>query len=329
MGVFVRPEAESKSYRDIEDFYVFRCIAAGLAVVVALVFVIGGFVALASLHQEKINDSQLGAYYTDGAIEGQRFDHVMKPGSKAWVINDHVYKLPARQITWITGPGKETDADTLTFQAKGGEVMQLSLSTRVFLNDDDKTFGSFFTSICQKFECWKGSTGGHTRDNTGWNRMLRETIGNPEEAVARDVGLRYDADKLRYDANVRAEFARDFAEGFAKAQTQQFGGDQFFCGRIPQGDGCSDVTVRVTNIQYGNEDLEHVREQRELAVQQEKLAVQQEAAAKAQQRVNAAKATPEYERLTRAQAMLKCAEKPDCTLIFSNGGDTPVAVPAR
>ena len=329
MGVFVRPEAESKMYKDMEDYYVFRVIAAVIGGVLAVVLLIGGFIALASLHQEKIDDSQLGAYYTDGPFEGRHFDHVMRSGSKAWVYNDHVYKLPARQITWISGPGHEADAEALTFQAKGGEEMSIELSTRLFLNDDNATFRKFFTSVCQKFSCWEGSTGGKVKDQTGWNRMLRETIGNPEQAVVRDVGLRYDAEKLRYDPAVRAEFARQFADAFVDAQATTFGSSQFFCGADPD-NGCKPIVVRVTNIQFTNKDLEHVREQQKLAERQEALAVQQEAAAKAQQRVNVAKATPEYTALSQAQAMVECAKNPQgCNLTIIVGSDGKTTVPAK
>jgi hypothetical protein len=327
MSVFVRPEAENKAYKDASDFYLFRMVAFGVFAVVAIVAIIGGFAALAQLHQEKIDDSQLGAYYTDGPLEGRHFDRVMKPGSKAWVVNDKVYKLPARQITWIAGAGTEADADPLTFQTKDGAEMKVELSTRLFLNDDNATFRKFFTAVCQKFECWKGSTGGHVKDQTGWNRMLRETVGNPQAAVIRDIGLKYDSEELRYDTRVRAAFASQFADDFSAAQASQFGSSQFFCGDDPAGD-CKPITVKVTNIQYTNNDLEHVREQRQVAERQEQLAVEQEKAAKAQQRVNAAKATTEYERLTKAQAMLKCAETQGCSLTFivGNEGSVPVAV---
>lgn len=280
----------------------------------------------AACTQQRVNEAEIGVHYTDGPIEGRHFEDVLEPGDAIWVWNDSVYKLPARQITWITGPGEEADAPSLVFTAKGGERMVMELSTRFFLNttmDEDKEpFKSFFNELCDKYDCWDGALDG-TDPSDGWNRMLRDTVGNPQQAAANALGLEYDADKLRYDNATREAFADAFADEFERLMAEEVDVSNIFCGPgYERGNtSCPAISVKVTNVQFDNGEREGIREQQRLAEEQEALAVEQEAAARAQQRVNEAKATPEFERLAQAEAMKACAANPECTLVINVGGD--------
>lgn len=289
-----------------------------------LLLVLAVVALAAACTQEKVDEAQVGVYYTDGPIEGRKFDKVLEPGDSAWVFNDHVYRLPARQITFISSGGEEADAGPLTFRAKGGEELQVELTTRFFLNSDRNVIRQFFLEICQKFNCWEGATsGGKVKTNDGWGRMLRETIGNPQQAVVRDVGLEFSADAIRYDNETRDAFATAFAQGFADAQKNLLGGKDYFCGPgYERGSTkCPNIAVEITSVRYTNNDLETQREQRELAAQREQTAIANEAAAKAEQRVIAAKATPELQAYNEAQAILECAKRPECTMIIQVGDE--------
>jgi hypothetical protein len=287
-----------------------------------------GLLALvgAACTNQRVDEAQIGVRYSDGWIEGKHFEKVVEPNDSEWVWNDHVYKLPARQITWISGPGEEADAPAVEFSAKG-EPMTLELATRFFLNSNEEVLKPFFLEICQKFDCWDGAIGGQD-PNDGWNRMLRETFGNPQQAVLKDLGLEFNGEDLRYNNETRDEFARRFAEEFADAQKRLIGNGDYFCGPgyVRGDDKCPNISVEVTSIQFADPAREGIRAAKILAAEQQSLAVEQEKAAQAQQRVNAAKATPEYERLNQAQAMVKCAENPECQLTIIVGGDGTVGV---
>jgi hypothetical protein len=301
-----------------------RAVVGTVVTVLVACLLVGGIIALASLRNKRVSDAEIGVHYTEGPIEGRHFEDVLEPGDSQWVVNDNVYKLPARQITWISGPGDEADAPALTLTAQGGEKMQVELATRFVLNttldENQNPFKTFFTGICQKFDCWDGAVGGQD-PNDGWNRMLRETVGNPQQAAANTLGLQFEGEALRYDNETRTRFAREFADEFEKLQKEEVGISNAFCGPsyVRGEEDCPAMSVKVTNVVFLDPAREAIQEQRKLAEQQEALAVDQERAAVAQQRVNAAKATPEYQRLTTAQAMQECAKRPECSMTFIIG----------
>lgn len=286
--------------------------------------------------QERVNEAEIGVYYTDGPLEGEHFDRVLDPGQSAFVVNDHVYRLPARQITWITGPGDEADAPALEFTAAGGESMVMELSTRLYLNtsmdDNDEPFKTFFTGICQSFDCWDGSIENSPGADAGWNRMLKQLVGNPQRAAAIAVGLRYDAEQLRYDSAIQEEFADAFAEEFERLQADEVGVANIFCGPgyKRDGDNCPAVGVKVTRVTFKDDDREGIREERQLAERRQALAVVEQQTAAAEQLVNATRVTPQYIADQQVQAAIACANNPDgCNLtIILNGDDVSTTVNA-
>lgn len=278
---------------------------------------------------QKVDEAHVGVKYTDGPIEGKKWDGVVQPGGSHTVVNDHVYQLPARQVTYIAGSNAdgekcaECDRRALTLTAKGGERMDIELAVRFFLNTRSGTLKPFFLEICQKHDCW---------NDEGWTKMLNETFGNPMEAVVNDVGLNFEAEQLRYNNEVKDEFASTFATTFVESQKRLIGHGDYFCGPgydREDDESCPQLSVEVTGVVFHDPEREGIREAQELAVEQEQLAVQQEATAVAQQRVNQAKATDEYLALQQAEAMLACAENPQgCNLTVIVGDEgVSVAVP--
>jgi len=305
-----------------------------IATVVAVVMVIGCLVAVVGLRQQRVNEAEIGVYYTDGPFEGQHFDRILEPGDSAWIYNDHVYKMPARQITWITGPGEDADAPALTFTAQGGEQMVMTLTTRFELNTTldhgEGPFKDFFTGICQSFDCWEGSINNNPGNDEGWNRMLNMIVGNPQIAAAKNLGLAYEAESLRYSTETREEFASAFADEFERLMSGEAGVSNIFCGPgYKRGEAeCPPISVRVTDVQFADPTREAIREQEQLAQRQVALAEQQRQAAAAQQTVNAATATPEYVARLQAEAMRDCAQRDGCSLsIVITDGSTQTAVP--
>lgn len=289
----------------------------------ALLFVL----AFGACTQERVDEAHVGVRYTDGEIEGQKFDKVVAPGGAEWVFNDHVYKLPARQVTYISGSQEGADAPPLVLTAKNGEKMNVELTVRFFLNSREEALKPFFLEICQKHDCW---------EDEGWITMLNETFGNPQQAVINDIGLDYDAEELRYNNAVKDDFADTFASTFVTSLGRLVGRDDYFCG--PGYDredesSCPGLSVEVNSVTYANTDLEGFREAAEVAEGKVELSVQEEAAAAAQARVDAARATPEALALQEARAILLCAENPEgCSLSVTRiegGNDVGVSVPAN
>lgn len=287
---------------------------------------------------ERVNESQIGIVYTHGPIEGDRFLKVLPPGSSQTVIDDEVYRLPARQITFVTGnddkdpnlPCPECDRRAIRFTAKGGVSMLLDLTTRSFLNYRTNAMKPFFNEICQKHDCWT---------DKGWVVMLNQTFGKPLEDVVKDVGLTYDPEKLRYDAETKTAFAKQVAREFVGYQKRVLSRGDFFCGqgydadeKDPKAESyCPDIASSVTDVVFADPKRESVHEREQLSKSEQALAKQELETAKAQQAVNAAKATPENLELIKAEAMRKCAENPGgCQLTVIIGAEPgQVTVPVR
>ncbi len=279
----------------------------------AVLVLLGLTLVLGACAVEKVDEAHVGVGYTDGFIEGQKFDGVVPPGGSRTVGNDHVYQLPARQVTYIAGSAEGADSGPLTLTAANGEKMNVELTVRFFLNTREETLKPFFLEICQKYDCW---------GDEGWVAMLRDTFGNPQQAVINDIGLNYNAEELRYNNEVKDSFASEFATTFVDSLGRLVGRDDYFCGPgyKRNEDNCPDLSVEVNSVTYASADLEGIREQQVLAQEQVELAVQEEASAAAQARVDAARATPQSIALMEAEAILACAQKPDgCNLTVING----------
>lgn len=290
-----------------------RKILIRLAPLVAVLVLVG-----ACAH-EKVDEAHVGVRYTDGPIEGRKWEKIVEPGGSEWVFNDHVYQLPARQVTYIADADEGADTGPLELTAKGGEAMHIELAVRFFLNTRAEAFRPFFLEICQKHDCWT---------DDGWVTLMNETFGNPMRAVVSDIGLEYDAEELRYDNGVRDDFAARFAERFVKGQERLIGRGDYFCGpgyKRKESKSCPPLSVEVTSVRFADPERESIREKEELAIEQEDLAVQEEKTARARQKVNEAKATPEYLELQKAEAMVACAQNPQgcqLTVIVSSDGRT-------
>jgi regulator of protease activity HflC (stomatin/prohibitin superfamily) len=285
--------------------------------------------ALGACSVERVNESEVGIHYSDGPIEGQRVEDIVEPGGSATVFDDTVYRLPARQVTWIASGGENADAPPLGVTAEGGEHLQVGVSIRFFLNTREDALKRFFVELCDKHDCW---------NDEGWVAMLQETFGTPLRAVASDLGLSYEAEELRYNTDIRDQFASQLADRFVSEAGRLIGRDDYFCGpgyrRGADPDsrehGCPTLSVEVLGVTFENAERENIREAQELAAEQEALAAQQAATARAQQETVRAQATPEWVRQQQAQAMRECAANPECQLtVVVSGNDVGVSVPAR
>lgn len=286
---------------------------------------------------ERVNEAEVGVYYTDGWIEGQKFERVVEPGGSATVWNDNVYKLPARQVSYIAAGASDAlapgaDGPSIIITDKDGVKLRVDMTVRFFLNSREEALKPFFLEQCQKYDCWEGVDDADGTD-TGWGKMLRDIFGNTAVTVANDIGLDYTAVELRYNNETKDEFSAAFAAGFVESQERLIGRGDYFCGPgYKRGDenSCPALSVEINKIVYANDELEGIRQARVLADEQVELAEQQEAAAAAQARVDAALATPEHIELQEAKALNTCAGNPSgCNLTVIVGSEgVGVSVPA-
>lgn len=284
---------------------------------------------------ERVDESHAGVRYNDGWVEGQSFSNVVEPGGTERVYNDHVYKLPIRQITWQTGTCDGCDAPSLLITTKDRLQLSVDLAIRGTLNTDDATLEEFFNNICNKTRsrgdeevtgCWENAD---EKGQLGWDLMLTETFGNPMIAVANDIGATFEGDSLRYTPEVKDLFAEEFAKQFSTQQGRLVGNSDYFCQpgfKRNSSDGCENLTVEVTGVKYTNETLENAPSQVQASIEAEKLAKQQELQALAEAAVQRAKATVENLALLEAEALMACASNPECTLIWDTTGNANVNV---
>lgn len=285
---------------------------------------------------EKVDEAHIGIHYSDGWIEGKKFEKIIEPGGTQFVWNDDVFQLPINQRSYIVSTkddvGDRAGGDFLVTTTKDRIKLRFEMSTRFFLNTRPEVLKAFFP-ICQKYSCWT---------DEGWDEMLTENFRIPLESVSNTIGFGYESDYLRYSAGAWSEFSNDFGKQFTAEQTKLLGQGDFFCGpgydRNKPETGCPSLPVSISGILFEEADLEAIPGKRKLAIDQKNLAEEQKQAEIARAGVqvayaNALKgaATPEVIALQQADAMNKCAANPQgCTLVVSINDDTTnVAVQPR
>jgi hypothetical protein len=284
---------------------------------------------------KKVDESHVGVRYNDGFLEGKSFEKTVDPGGSEWVYNDHVYELPTRQITWQTGDCDGCDAASLLITTKDKVQLIIDVAIRGTLNTSDGKLETFFNDICNKSRtrgdetvtgCWENAD---EEGQLGWDLMLIETFGNPQTAVANDIGATFVSADLRYNPETKDSFAKTFGKEFSSAQQRLVGDGGYFCqpGFKRNKDKCKELTVEVTRVIYSDPDLETVQTKMQLAIEQEKLAAQELNTALAQQATNRAKATTQNLALMEKEAMMACANRDGCTMSFIVGGEPEVSVP--
>ncbi len=295
----------------------------------SIVLLLLAVVLMAGCTAQKVDEAQVGVRYSDGFIEGKKFEKVIPPGGTEYTVNDHVYKLPAGQRSYIVsskdGVGDRAGGDFLVITTKDKTRLRIELSTRFFLNIRADVLKEFFLKICQKYDCWK---------DDAWAQMLAENFRVPLETVSSTIGFNYEGSELRYSSEQWNSFGTAFAEQFVTEQVKLLGRGDFFCGPGYAWDkpetGCPPLPISITNIRFDSDELESIPDQRKLALEQKSLATQQQEAAVAQAQAKVAEAnalqgaaTPEVIALRQADAMRDCAKNPQgCTLIINVDGNT-------
>lgn len=281
--------------------------------------------------------NQVGIWYAQGQVDGNKFDHCVKPSEvDKWIANNSVYWLNNDVRTWNQAPGSTDTTESLVVTAKpeagqqsGLEVLvwtQTNFKLRTWCGADEKDPNSPLV------QWWQNLGDRYDADTAdGWRDMLLNTVV-PALEKAKNVLREYTADELVL-GTVWAEAESKFANTFTTELTRLSGGT-YFCGpdyeRAPQPGTdterlCSPVQVSIKDADYRDTGIQAARNDKQKAVESAAARVAeaegQVAAANAQQ---ALYANPQWMQLQmeniRLQQIQACASAPSCRLIIGVDG---------
>lgn len=277
---------------------------------------------------------QVGLWYAQGQVDGNTFDHCVKPGTTdetTW--NDSVYWVPNNLRTWNVAPqGGDTNQPLVvtakpdTGQQSGLEVNvwpQVNLALNTYCGPDDKDPNSPLVQWWQKIgDRYDADT------EVGWKNMLNNTVV-PALEKAKNVLRAYTADELVL-GSVWADAEKQFGETFSSELERLSGGD-FFCGpdfTRARAD-CSPVQVSIKDVDYRDPGIQAARNEKQKAVEQ--AAAQVAAARGAVEAAEAQKAlygNAAWMQLQIAQKQLEvaqaCAASAKCTMVLDSSGGVQV-----
>lgn len=305
--------------------------------VIALSVVLAGVTAGCS---EIAPPDEVGLYYMKGQIDGYHFDHCFDPGSTdKWIANNEVIKLPNSLRTWNIAPNGTPGADSNTpivvnaapekDQPSGPQVSlwtQTNFSLNTFCGKDNNDKNSPIVQFWEKIGRRYGAD-----NDTGWKKMLSNTIVTALETSARSVVREYTADVL-VSGTKREEVQTKISALFQTEIKRVVGGD-FFCS--PTFDRktaelvCGEVQVLLKDVDYTNVDIQKARDEKQAAVERAAAQVAEAQgkvqAAAAQDKLYQNKAWIELELAKlKLQQVQACSANPNCTVIL--GADNGVIV---
>lgn len=302
----------------------------------AMVLALGGLTLGGTAACSEIAESDVvGLWYAQGQIDGDTFDHCVKPStSDDWSWNDSVYWVPNSLRTWNiaaqAGPGVDSTTPLVVTakpepgQTSGLEVnvyTQTTLMLNTYCGSDEKDASAPLVQWWQKIGKRYGAN-----TEEGWAAMLGATVV-PALEKAKNTLRSYTADQLVL-GTVWAEAEVAFQTAFSTELERLSGGD-FFCGPDfnRNSPDCSSVAVSINNVDYRDAGVQKARNEKQAAVERAQAAVAEAqgklAAAKAQNELYQNEAWLQLElakiELAKAQA---CAQAGGCTIILdgSTGG---------
>jgi hypothetical protein len=298
--------------------------------VVAAIFVIVLLSMLASAFKSTPVD-KVGLSYTGGPIAGTHFQRVVKPGSGQFFNGffASLRELPATQRNYIVSKnadeGDRHRADFLPGPTKDRVIAELELAVTFKLNTESGTVRRFYEQLCVKYHCEDLSPGG------GWDKLLNDNFRQVLENAVQQETRQINAADLNNNQEVISKMQRDIASHLKDDFNQVLGGN-YFCGPTfdrERPSVCPDFKFVIKNITLPAALQDAFTAQQASAAQvvvKQNEAAQAKATAEgvaAQQNAVQGSLTPQYLEYLRVQAENKCAEKPNCTLVISNGASSP------
>lgn len=308
-------------------------VAAGVAGTALVLVVLVMFVMVIMFVRgwKSVPPDKLMVHYTGGPLQGTHFVEVVPPGThtKFYGLLDNYYELPATQRTYTfsrdPNGGDKAGIDFVaapsaqSAEGVNDNVMFTFEATVYFkLNTKPDVVKDFMNQICFHDNCFEGD---------GWRAMLEQYFRpQVEQAVRIEVG-KYDRFHLYSDPATLLAINHDIGSVLKDRINTTIGGE-FFCGPDATADTCTDFGFTIKNPQPPQEVVDEYSHT--AASQQRVTTANNEAAAKVAAakgdadaqavRASAPALTPEQIDYIRAQAMQKCAENGNCTLIITDGG---------
>lgn len=304
--------------------------------------------------------TEVGLKYGEGPIEGEHFEKIVEPGSgQQFVWNDEIKTLPTTQRDYTfcnevradsNAPG--CDAPAIRVTALGGAELAFSGGlTFELATGDPETVKKFYEDVCRKFGC--------DDEDDGWAEMLRVNMRNPIEDSLQEAVRGYSVDALyagvpgegdNLDEDEALSTLTQVTEDIKKSLKETinvYTGGEFFCGpgyERSDPKNCPDFEFVITEVSPTSEavktafdsnvasrqaviDSKNKSEQERINAESraEQDKIKAEGTKAAQEALKGLYGDPNYLESRRVEAMLRCAENSNCTLVFGNGGAVNVS----
>jgi regulator of protease activity HflC (stomatin/prohibitin superfamily) len=274
----------------------------------------------------------IGLHYTGGPIDGQQFVKIIEPGSgnRFLGLQDQLALLPVTQRDYTASDDDGADGPPIVAPARGGVDMKFDVGAYFTLNTNADVARRFYERVCIKFEC---------DSDEGWNAMLKVNFRRPiEQAIQQSIrdytvnelyagvpeaGAATDEEATAILERVQDQISADLKENINTV----LGGD-FFCGPTfdRSVDECPDFEFQITSATPISDAVRNAFNDN-AASQQAVVTARNNAESalavaegnRAAQEAVQASLTPEYLRLREIEAMARCADNPNCTVVFTDG----------
>lgn len=281
-------------------------------------------------------------HYHGGPLEGNKFSHVVHPGSTAgnWNVADTRIFLPTSLRTWEIDSRERADQTTpIVAPAKDNVPVAVWLQVNILLNTNTEDQEGFEGGTLREF--WEKIGRRYDADtDNGWLDMMKVTVKPALTKAVTDTVRAYESDPLVYNTDgIYVDVQNTIGERF-QAELNRLSGGDFFCGTsfVPDwqegGGACPKPELILTNIDFANADIQTARDGRAIAEENAAAAlIEAQGHTAAQDELNAALNDPAYLAYLIAQMQLQaaqaCATGANCTVIVGGDGGVAPVVPTR
>lgn len=295
---------------------------------------VAAVLALSACSTYSDNPDEIGLYYLQGSVDGNKFDTCIEPGQtgdQEW--NNKVVWLPTNQRGWNISPeGGDSNKATVVStkpekdQPSGVQVSVWS-NTSFYLNTfcDDK--GGVIAPFWEKF-----GRRYNADQPEGWKNMLNATLVPALTKATQDVVREYGSDALVGNiGGVRAEAQIKISTRFTEELKRLTGGD-YFCGPTfnRASAACPPIEMIIVDVDFTDAGIQEARNAKQKAVE---LAAAKVAEAQGQVDAAAKLATLYDNKAWLALELAKihleevkaCAANPNCTIFFDSNGNAVIA----
>lgn len=278
------------------------------------------------------NPDEIGLYYLQGNLDGNKFDTCIDPGATGdaeW--NNKVVWLPTNLRTWnvtpVAGPGTDSTTPTVVStkpekDQPSGVQVSVWTNTKFYLN-------TFCDSSGGVVKPWWENLGRRYNADTpeGWNAMLSATLVPALNKATQDVVRSYESNALVGNIDgVRAKAQGEISALFTTELKRLTGGD-YFCGptfnrATPT---CPPIEMIVVDVDFTDAGIQEARNAKQKAVENgAALVAEAEARVNAASKLNALYQNEAWMALEMAKLHLEevkaCSANPTCTIFFTSDG---------